>query len=145
MSTATTEENKELIHEYLDAWENQNPDAIPALLADDFSVPHTDPTGAEVQLDAEGIQEEMAVYDAAFSELGHEVHEIVAEDDWVVVRITIAGVHDGEFLAIEPTGNRIEIEEYLSFRVADGEIVDMNSLADGLALLRQLDIDLPIG
>lgn len=145
MSTTTTEENKELIHEYLDAWEDQNPDAIPAVLADDFSTAHTDPTGTEMQLDAEGVQELMTGYYEAFSELGHEVHEIVAEDDRVVVRLTFGGVHDGEFLGIEPTGNRIEVEEYLSFRVADGEIVELHSLADSLALLRQLDIDLPIG
>lgn len=70
----------------------------------------------------------MAGYVEAFSDLDHEIHEMVAEDGRVITRITYNGTHDGEFLGIEPTGIRVEVEEFLSFRIAGGEIVDLHWL-----------------
>ena len=144
MATTTTDENEELVHEYMAAWDDADPEATMALLADDFSTTHTAPSGEEVPLDSEGFRELMTGYLAAFSDFGHEVHETVAEDDRVMVRITYSGTHDGAFLGIEPTGTRVEVEEFLSFRIADDGIVELHWLGDDLDLLRQLGVDLPI-
>jgi steroid delta-isomerase-like uncharacterized protein len=144
MATTTTAENKELVHEYMAAWADSDPAATMALLADDFSTAHVTLSGEELPLDIEGFRELMTGYFAVFSDLGHEVHEMVAEADRVMVRITYSGTHDGAFLGIEPTGTRVEVEEFLSFRIADGEIVELHWLGDNLDLLRQLGVDLPI-
>lgn len=140
----TTEAKKELVHEYLAAWDDAEPEAVTEVLADDFETTHEDLTGTEMQLDVEGFQDLMAGYFEALSESGHEIHDLVAEGDTVIVRLTYSGVHDGEFLGIEPTGNRVEVEEYLTFYIEDGAIVDLHSLADNTALLRQLDLELPV-
>lgn len=144
MATTTTAENKELVHEYMAAWDDGDPEATIALLADDFSTTHVTLSGEELSLDIEGFRELMTTYFAVFSDFGHEVHEMVAEDDRVMVRITYSGTHDGAFLGIEPTGTRVDVEEYLSFRIADGGIVELHWLGDDLDLLRQLGVDLPI-
>lgn len=86
----------------------------------------------------------MAGYVEAFSDLDHEIHEMVAEDGRVITWITYNGTHDVEFLEIEPTGIRVEVEEFLSFRIAGGEIVDLHWLGNDFDLLRQLGADLPV-
>lgn len=144
MATTTTDENKELVHEYLAAWDDGRPEAITSFLADDFSTTYTDPSGTDVELDLAGYEDLVAGYFEAFSDFDTEVHEMVAEDDRVITRITYAGVHDGEFLGIEPTGTRVEVEEFLSFRFDDGEITELQYLGDNLDLLRQLGVELPI-
>jgi steroid delta-isomerase-like uncharacterized protein len=144
MATTTTDENKELVHEYLAAWEDEKLDAITILLADDFSTTHTDATGTDIHLDVAGFEDLVSGYFEVFSEFDSEVQRIVAEDERVVARITCSGVHDGEFWGIPATGNHVEVEEFLSFRIEDGKIAGLHYLGDNLALLRQLDIDLPI-
>lgn len=139
------ERNKELVHKYLSAWDNGDPEAVTALLAEDFTITETDPEGEEIELDCDGFQKLVAGALTAIAEFDHEVHEMVAEDDQVMVRLTYTGVHNGELLGIEPTDNHIEVEEFLSFCIADGEIAELRWLGDNLALLRQLGVELPVG
>jgi predicted ester cyclase len=61
-----------------------------------------------------------------------------------MARISWSGLHEGEVLGIEPTGARVEVEEYLSFRLANGGIAELRWLGDDLDLLRQLGVELPI-
>lgn len=144
MATTTTDENKELVREYIGAWDDGRQEAITPFLADDFSTTYTDPSGTDVELDLAGYEDLVAGYFEAFSDFDTEVHEMVAEDDRVMTRITYAGVHDGEFLGIDPTGTRVEVEEFLSFRFDAGEITELQYLGDNLDLLRQFGVDLPI-
>lgn len=144
MSTTTTSENKELVHEYLAAWDEADPEAVTDVLDDDFAYTHEDMTGTETELGVEEFQDLMAGYFEALAEPGHRIHDLVAEEDTVIVRLTYSGRHDGELFGIEPTGNRLAVEEYITFHIEDGAIVDLHSLADDLSLLRQLDIELPV-
>lgn len=144
MATTTTDENKELVHEYLDAWEDGGPELVSSFLADDFSTTYTDPSGTDVELDVAAYEDLVAGYFEAFSEFTSEVHEMVAEGDRVMARVSYSGVHDGEFLGIEATGTHVEVEEFLSFRFEDGEIAEMHYIGDNLDLLRQLGVELPI-
>lgn len=144
MSTTTIAENKELIREYITASEDHDLDTMEALISDNYTCTHTRMTGEEVHIDAENFREFMTGLMNVVSDLNHEIHELVAEGDRVMVRLTWSGVHDGAFLGIEPTGNQVEVEEYNSFRIKDGEIVEQRFLMDDLQFLRQLGVDLPI-
>lgn len=135
----------ELVREYLGAWEDGEPRAVTALLAEDFPTTDTDPEGEEIELDRDGFQELVAGALTAIAEFDHEIQEMVAESDRVMVRLTYTGVHEGELLGVEPTGNHIEVEEFLSFRIVDSEITELHWLGDNLSLLRQLDVEFPIG
>ena len=141
MTTASEKANKQLIHEYFDAWEERNPEAIAEFFADDFSSSYTDPTGEEVTIKAEDVQEWLAGYLGILCEYTHEIHELVAEDDWVIARITYSFVNDEEYLGIEPTGNQVDVKDYLSFRLEDGSIVELHTLADQLNLFNQIGVD----
>ena len=144
MATTTTDENKELIHEYLAAWNDEERETFPPILAEDFTATYTNPTGVVTQLDADQLRD---LWTESFEERSHpqtDVHEMVAENDRVLTRITYSFLHDGDYLGIAPTGDRIEYQEYFSFRIENGEIAELHSLADNLNRLRQLDVEIPI-
>lgn len=46
---------------------------------------------------------------AAFPDNRHEVEEVVALDEKVVLRCTLTGTHEGPFMGIPPTGRKIEV------------------------------------
>lgn len=138
MATTTTDEQKALVRDYLAAWDDADPSALDDVLADSFTYTHEDD-----ELGVEGFKELMAGFFEALSDPDHETHDLVAEADTVIARITYSGVHDGEFHGIEPTGNRIAVEEYLTFYVDEDGIVGLHTLSDELAMLRQLGVDVP--
>lgn len=144
MTSTTADENKELIREHVEAWVAGDLDTMVEQLADTYSTSYTAPTGEERHIDAEEFRGIMARTHESFSGLTYEIHEMVAEDDRVMFRMTYSGIHDGDFFGIASTDNRIEVEESLSFRVENNQIVENHWLGDHLGLVRQLDVDLPI-
>lgn len=144
MATTAADENRELIHEYFEAWSNEDLGGVTALLSEEFLLTYTAPTGEEMRLDVDEFADAQIGYFENLSELSYEIEEMAAEEDRVLARITWGGVHDGPILGVGPTGKRIEVEEYLSFQIEEDEVVEMHLLADNLDLLRQLDVQLPV-
>ena len=75
---------------------------------------------------------------AAFANGDATVHEIVAEDNWVVARVIQRGTHQGEWMGIAATGKRVAWEIIVMFQLVDGVIVRVHCQADVLDLLYQL-------
>lgn len=144
MTEKSTHENKELIRSYYAAWDAGDPGVIATFFADDFSTTYTDWAGEAVRVGPEDVHDWIAGWLDVMSEMTHQIHELVAEGDQVIANVTYRATHDGTIHGIEPTGNRVEVEEYLRFRIEDDEIVAFDWLGDDLALLRQLGVDLPI-
>jgi len=71
-------------------------------------------------------------------DLNQTIEDIVAEGDKVVVRFTISGTHNGEFMGIAPTGKKFTQTSTSIFRIAGGKIAEVWWLADTLGLLQQL-------
>ena len=70
-----------------------------------------------------------------------ELHEVVAEDDYVAARYTMRGTHQGPLLGAAPTGNRIEFEAMTLLRFdAAGRIAERWQRGDEITLLRQLGL-----
>lgn len=104
--------------------------------ANDFSTTYIDWTGTEVRVTSEVVHDWIAGWLDVMAEMAHEIHDLVADDETVMVHVTYRGIHAGEIHGIEPTGTRVEVAEYLTFRIEDGAIVAMDWLGDDLALLR---------
>jgi steroid delta-isomerase-like uncharacterized protein len=75
---------------------------------------------------------------AAFPDMRHDVHDLIAIDDRVVLRGKITATHRGEFQGIPATGKEVTIGQIVIFRVADGRIVEYWEQADFLGLMQQL-------
>ncbi|MEZ4619912.1 MAG: ester cyclase [Caldilineaceae bacterium] len=65
---------------------------------------------------------------------------MIAEGDTVFVRAGCTGVHNGDMSGIAPTGKSIDIEIALTYRIADGKIVDHWMLFDQLTVLQQIGV-----
>lgn len=72
---------------------------------------------------------------------GHwEIHDVIADDDRVVVRWTGTGTHDHEVMGIPPTGKHVEVDAISILRIEDGKIAENWTVWDTLGMLQQLGV-----
>src|SRR4030065_2294667 len=79
-------------------------------------------------------------YFTAFPDLHITTDLLVAEGDKVTKVWTANSTHNGEFLGIPATGNRIVIKGIEVFRIADGKIAEVWVNMDNLGMLQQLGV-----
>jgi len=128
------EENKEVVHRFVEAYNNQNFDLLDDLLAPDYF----DSTN---QVGAEGLKQLIKMAFAAFPDYHETIEDIIAEGDkvWILVR-TNTGKHTGEFMGIAPTGKKLSTLAVDILRVVNGKIVEYRDVVDRLDFLNQLGI-----
>ena len=97
-----------------------------------------DPTAPDHAPGAEGIRELIGMYRAGFPDLRFETGEMFAVDGRVAHRWTMTGTHEGEFMGIAPTGNKIEAMGVEINHVKDGKITASHTVSDALTIMRQL-------
>ena len=66
----------------------------------------------------------------------HEVEEVVAAGDTVVLRCTLTNTNGGPFMNMPPTG-RIEVNEIHTFRLRGGKAAERRVGRDDLGAMRQ--------
>ena len=77
---------------------------------------------------------------SGFSDMKMIIHDMVAENDRVVVRLTFYGKHSGEFMGIPATGKSIEMNDIAIYRIAGGKIAEVWDYGDELGLMTQLGV-----
>jgi predicted ester cyclase len=138
----TTEQNKELVRRQFTLLSGGDAAGAAALWASE-ALNH----GRKV--DRAGIR---SVYESlrALHET-HEIHEMVAEGEWVAVRTTCHGRHTSEpalpvnggiFVGVSPTGRNYTVQHLHLFRVRDGELVEHWAARDDLGAAKQLGLEL---
>jgi predicted ester cyclase len=78
----------------------------------------------------------------AFPDFKHEINSVIAEEDRVVVRVTLTGTHEGEYMGVPPTGNKIKYTGMLEGRFSEGKLVELWGIGDMLTLMQQLGMEL---
>jgi len=97
--------------------------------------------GTPLPIDASGAQALKQVWTTllrAYPDLHVTVQDVFGEEDRVVVRNTVTGTHQGEYLGVAPTGRSVTYDEMFIVRFADGRIVETWGVVDLLSQLRQL-------
>lgn len=67
--------------------------------------------------------------------------DLIASDDRVVVRWTMAATHAGPLAGIPATGKRVQQRGTVIYRLENGRIVEVWSQMDRMGMLQQLGID----
>jgi len=136
-TTPQTESNKQIVRRLLDEVVTEgNVDRIDDIFAEGV-LDHTlmgDTRGREP------IKERAESLHAAFSDFSATAEKLVAEDDTVALWAIDRGMHDGEFLGIEPTGRVVEYSATAFFRMEDGKIVERWVQPDLFDLMQQLGV-----
>lgn len=125
--------NAELVRQLYAAFSAGDAATMEGLLAEDFVDRTPGPSGPT----REGFLQDAAAANAAFG-LTATVEETVAEGDFVAVRLTLSGVHQGEYLGIPATGNPVTIDAVTTWRVQDGQLAEVRAMTNTLALITQL-------
>lgn len=133
--SSSEEANKDLVRQYLNAFNDQDRDRLSDFLADDV-VQH----GIHEELHGvDEIRDFLQRYFDVFPDYSGDTRATVAEGDTVVVRYSARGTHEGEYLDVEPTGNTAEWTGMVMYRIDDDRIVEIWLEENRLGLLEQLE------
>jgi predicted ester cyclase len=113
----STEENKALARrEAQELWNHAgNLDAAEELYAPD---------------QAEAAKQEAADFRRAFPDVQCTIEDLIAEGDKVVVYWRAQATHQGEYMGVSPTGNRVDFMGIAIYRIEGGKIVEARGLGD---------------
>ena len=134
----SAEENKAIARRGYEAINQNNLDALDEVVAPDIT-DHDPAPGQAPGL--EGVKQWFSSMHTAFPDFRMNVEDMIAEGDKVVTRVRLSGTHQGEFMGIDATGNRVTITGIDILRVnADGKIVEHWGNFDDLGMMQQLGV-----
>src|SRR5574337_1026301 len=94
----------------------------------------------------EGIKQAFKVFASAYPDGTHVIHDLIAEGDRVVVRVSGTGTQTGEFKGIKPTGKKVEMTGIVIYRFDGGKIVERWAQHNFLGfVMQQLGVVSPHG
>lgn len=131
-----TEENKALVHRFVeDLLNKHDPAAAAEFCSPDFvghypGLPEVNGLAAWQQL--------ARAYFTAFPDLEETIEDIVAEGDRVTYRVTWRGTQRGELMGMLPTGRAVSVTGMRFVRIAGGRIAEQWGVDDMLGLMHQL-------
>src|SRR5215217_7997139 len=85
-----------------------------------------------------GCKQEAASVRRGFPDLESTIEELIAERDKVVVHWRAQATHQGEYMGIPPTGNRVNFRGISIYRIEGGQIAESWGVSDDLGLMRQI-------
>lgn len=135
------EENKEIVRRYQEAYNNQDYDALDALVAADVLTPNMI---SSVARGLEGAKQVHQKTVTGMPDYHTTIEDLIAEGDKVAARVTLTGTHTGDFYGIPPTGRKIHLSAMYIVHIADGKIVEHWGEENGMTVLRQLGFNIKL-
>src|SRR5215213_10490792 len=87
---------------------------------------------------AEAAKQEAANFRQGFPDVISNIEDLIAEGDKVVARWRSRATHQGNYMGIAPTGNRVDFTGISFYRIEGGKIVQSWNIEDQLGLMRQI-------
>ncbi len=131
----STEENKEIVRRYQEAYNSADYDALDEVVAADVLTPNmmsSVPHGLE---GAKLVHQKTLI---GMPDYHTTIEDLIAEGDKVVARVSMTGTHTGDFYGIPPTGRGVKFTGIFIARIANGKIVEHWGEEDGVKVLREL-------
>jgi steroid delta-isomerase-like uncharacterized protein len=125
---------------YEEVFNRRNIDLIDELMADSFI--NYDPTPVAAR-DPASMKQFIKTLTIAFPDHHHEIEDLIAEGDQVVMRCTFSGTHLGQFpsfLEIPPTHRSIRQRQIHILRVRNGKLAEHQVVRDDLGIMQQLGV-----
>jgi steroid delta-isomerase-like uncharacterized protein len=136
--TSVQEANKRIVKRAFDAWDQGRAEVFDEVYAENVSHPQL--TLDEGVSDFEWLKSVLRNWVEAFPDQTHDVHHMIAEDDWVATRFSLTGTHLGTWKEIEPTGAHFEVDGMALERVKEGKIVERWLVEDMLDFYQKLGV-----
>jgi steroid delta-isomerase-like uncharacterized protein len=137
---AVEEQNKALIRNYLEEMDKQNFGIFEEIYAPNAKVYY--PSNSSEPMSAEQFLPMAKSFYAGFPDFSHNIKELIAEGNKVILRSIDSGTHQGEFNGIAATGKKIEFGVLVIFYLDDGKIIEAREEFDMLGFMQQLGMEL---
>ena len=138
------EENKALVHRLYEEGINRHDAGAAAAFYAVDARNHLRTVGRH------GMQKVFETLFGVFPDFNYRIEEATAEGDRVVCKVTMTGTHLGEPMlreafsgmlkGVAPTGRRVEVLQFHSFRVNDGQISEHAAVRDDMGMMIQLGL-----
>jgi predicted ester cyclase len=131
--------NKQLVRDAFQAIDEQQFDRLREFLQEDMTC---NMVGVPEPMGRDATVEFIANAYAIFPDFRHELHEVLAEGNKVMVRLTNHTTHQNEFEGLAPTGNRIRYASAHMVTIERGAIAEWWLLEDNFGFLTQLGMQM---
>ena len=142
----TSEENKTLVRRYYEEVVNTgNVDRISEYVSPDYVEVYN---GVEYPKGLQGAKEHVLGIRKTFPDLKLTIELQVSEGNWVVTQIVAEGTHEGAWLGMKPTREKVRLTAVNIDRVANGLIVEHGgaaNLLEPLLSMGAIRINDPVG
>jgi steroid delta-isomerase-like uncharacterized protein len=136
VSISAEKDNKAIMRQFWDVWEQGNIDLLDDLLAPEY-VNHTLAT-PDLPSGPEGVKEVVSMFRSGVPDLRVVIEDMIAEGDRVATRYALEGTHGGDLFGVAPTGRHLTIKSMTVERLSGGKIVEHWRVTDELDMMRQL-------
>jgi steroid delta-isomerase-like uncharacterized protein len=127
---------------YHSIWNERRLEFIEHVIADTHAI--SDPTVAGGAVGPSAYRRQVERFLTGLPDLHFEVDDTITEKDKLVVYWTITGTHRGEFLGVPPTNKKVSFSGITINQIRNGKIIESTVIWDGLGLLEQFGIELPV-
>jgi steroid delta-isomerase-like uncharacterized protein len=135
----SAEDNKALLQRAYEQIFNQgNTDQIEEFVSTDLVDHQAPPPGMEELEEIEAFRQFVNMLRDAFPDFHFAAEDMIAEGDKVAARYTMRGTHQGEFMGVAPTGNRVEVTGIDIVRFEGGKVVEHWGNSDDLGMMQQI-------
>ncbi len=86
----------------------------------------------------EALKQHIAESEVAFPHYELTADDLIIEGEKVVLRFTLRGTHQGDFMGIPATGRQVNVPGIIIYRIADNKIVEHWMQIDSMAMMQQL-------
>ncbi len=127
---------------YHSVWNERRLEYIEQVIAETHAL--GDPTVSGRGVGPSAYRRQVERFMSGLPDLKFTVDETISEGEKMVVYWTITGTHRGEFLGVPPTNRRVSFSGITINQIAGGKILESTVIWDGLGLMKQFGIELPV-
>ncbi len=134
------EQNEALLNRTWETWNKGDFEAWKQIHADGYV--YYSPSNSTKPMSREETIEMGKAFFKSFPDANTKVEELIAVGDKVISRWILKGTHQGEFMGIGATGNKVESSGIMITRIENGKIVKDKEDYDVLGMMTQLGMEL---
>ncbi len=143
LGTPTAEADQAIVSRiYEEVFNTGTLDQVDTLIAAEY-IDHN-PIGPGGESGIEGFKQTVRGLRFAFPDLRFTIEEMLVNDDKVIARTTMQGTHKNSFLGLDPTEKQVTVTGFDIYRIADGVVTERWGTLDGVTLMQQLDVLIPM-
>jgi predicted ester cyclase len=128
-------QNKEIARAAFTSIDKKDFTGLNNLLSDDFALTESD---SDQRWSKDDLLNGIRFFQTSFPDWTHEINEIFAEGNKVIIRLTGQGTHKSEYESIPPTNKKVKQSAVHIMTISNQKIIAWWALEDNYMLMIQL-------